>query len=147
MSVFVPHTAVSPPRGGDAGTARLDQVARAGWAAAGDAAVSYDPLLSQGILTALFTGSTGLQANSEALDVIGNNIANLNTTGFKTQSAQFKDLVYQTLSPGTAPTATTGGTDPVQQGFGVGVGAVSNLFTQGSVTPTGNSTDAAIQAR
>jgi flagellar hook protein FlgE len=96
-------------------------------------------------LTALFTGSSGLQANSEALDVIGNNIANLNTTGFKTQSANFKDLVYQTLSPGSAPTATTGGTDPAQEGFGVGVGTIANAFTQGSVTPTGTSTDAAIQ--
>jgi flagellar hook protein FlgE len=96
-------------------------------------------------LTALFTGSSGLEANSEALNVIGNNIANLNTNGFKTQTANFKDLVYQTLNSGTAPTAATGGTDPTQIGFGVGVGAVGNLFTQGAVTATGNSTDAAIQ--
>jgi flagellar hook protein FlgE len=65
-------------------------------------------------LTALFTGSTGLQANSAALDVVGNNLANLNTTGYKTQRTLFKDLVYQTLSPGSAPTATTGGTNPAQ---------------------------------
>src|SRR5579883_865771 len=96
-------------------------------------------------LTALLTGATGLQANSDALDVIGNNLANLNTTGFKTQSSLFKDMVYQTINPGSAPTTNTGGTNPVQNGFGVAVGAVESNFTQGSVTPTGRSLDAAIQ--
>ncbi len=98
-------------------------------------------------LTALFTGSTGLQANSQALDVVGNNLANLNTTGYKTQRTLFKDLVYQTLNPGSAPTATTGGTNPAQVGFGVGVGSIDSLFGQGSVTPTGRNLDAAIQGR
>jgi flagellar hook protein FlgE len=98
-------------------------------------------------LTALFTGSTGLQANSAALDVVGNNLANLNTTGYKTQRTLFKDLVYQTLSPGSAPTATTGGTNPAQNGFGVAVGSIDSLFAQGSVTPTGRNLDAAIQGR
>jgi flagellar hook protein FlgE len=96
-------------------------------------------------LTALFTGSTGLQVNSTALDIVGNNLANLNTTGYKTQRALFKDLVYQTLNPGSAPTATTGGTNPTQNGFGVGMGSVDSLFQQGSVNPTGRSLDAAIQ--
>jgi flagellar hook protein FlgE len=53
--------------------------------------------------------------------------------------------VYQTLSPGSAPTATTGGTNPAQNGFGVAVGSIDSLFAQGSVTPTGRSLDAAIQ--
>ena len=96
-------------------------------------------------LTALFTGASGLQANSAALDVIGNNLANLNTTGYKTQRTLFKDLVYQTMNPGSAPTATSGGTNPAQNGFGVAVGTVDSLFSQGSVNPTGRSLDAAIQ--
>src|SRR6266545_4609664 len=98
-------------------------------------------------LTALFTGSTGLQANSAALDVVGNNLANLNTTGYKTQRTLFKDLVYQTLNPGSAPTATAGGTNPAQNGFGVGVGSIDSLFSQGSISPTGRNLDAAIQGR
>jgi flagellar hook protein FlgE len=96
-------------------------------------------------LTALFTGSTGLQANSAALDVVGNNLANLNTTGYKTQRTLFKDLVYQTLNPGSAPSGSVGGTNPAQNGFGVAVGSIDSLFQQGSVTPTGRNLDAAIQ--
>jgi flagellar hook protein FlgE len=98
-------------------------------------------------LNALFTGSTGLQANSFALDVVGNNLANLNTTGYKTQRTLFKDMVYQTLNPGSAPSGTTGGTNPSQNGFGVSVGAIDSLFEQGSVTPTGRPLDAALQGR
>ena len=96
-------------------------------------------------LSALFTGSTGLQANSSTLDTVGNNLANLNTTGYKAQRLVFKDLVYQTLNPGSAPAGGLGGTNPTQAGFGVGVGSVDNLFQQGAVTPTGRSLDAAIQ--
>ncbi|MDB5312200.1 MAG: flgE [Gemmataceae bacterium] len=96
-------------------------------------------------LAALFTGASGLAANSQALDVIGNNLANLNTNGFKSQRTLFKDLVYQTMNPGTAPGAGTGGINPAQNGFGVGVGRVDSLFTQGAVNPTGRSLDAAIQ--
>jgi flagellar hook protein FlgE len=98
-------------------------------------------------LTALSTGSTGLQVNSQALDVVGNNLANLNTTGYKTQRTLFKDLVYQTLNPGSAPTANSGGTNPSQNGFGVGVGTIDSMFSQGSVSPTGRNLDAAIQGR
>ncbi len=96
-------------------------------------------------LSALFTGSTGLRANSSTLDTVGNNLANLNTTGYKGQRLVFKDLVYQTLNPGSAPSGGLGGTNPTQSGFGVGVGSVDNLFQQGAVTPTGRSLDAALQ--
>jgi flagellar hook protein FlgE len=96
-------------------------------------------------LSALFTGSTGLRANSSTLDTVGNNLANLNTTGYKGQRLVFKDLVYQTLNPGSAPAGGLGGTNPTQAGFGVGVGSVDNLFQQGAVTPTGRSLDAALQ--
>lgn len=96
-------------------------------------------------LSALFTGSTGLQANSNNLDTVGNNLANLNTTGYKAQRMVFKDLVYQTLNPGSAPAGSLGGTNPTQNGFGVGVGSVDNLFQQGAVTPTGRPLDVAMQ--
>ncbi len=97
------------------------------------------------LTSVLFTGSSGLQANSEDLDVVGNNLANMSTTGYKDQTTSFKDVVYQTLNPGSGPTATLGGTNPVQTGFGVTVGATSTNFSQGGITPTGNSQDAAIQ--
>lgn len=96
-------------------------------------------------LTALFTGLTGLRANSMSLDVTGNNLANLNTTGYKGQLLGFKDLVYQTMSTGSAPTGGLGGKNPSQVGFGVGVGSVATVQQQGGVTPTGRSLDAAIQ--
>lgn len=96
-------------------------------------------------ITALFAGSTGLQANSAALDVVGNNLANLNTSGYKTQRTLFQDAVYQSLSVGSPGTAGTGGTNPTQIGFGVVVGQVGTEFLQGTVTPTGRNLDAAIQ--
>jgi flagellar hook protein FlgE len=96
-------------------------------------------------LNALFVGASGLTANSTALDVIGNNLANINTTGYKTQRTLFKDMVYQTLSAGAGATQATGGTNPVQFGFGVGVGAVDSILAQGNLTPTGRNLDAGIQ--
>jgi flagellar hook protein FlgE len=97
-------------------------------------------------LTALFTGASGLSANSTALDVVGNNLANLNTTGYKTQRTLFKDQVYQLLSAGSAGTASgVGGTNAAQIGYGVGVGTVDTQFIQGPVNPTGRPLDAAIQ--
>ena len=95
-------------------------------------------------LNALFVGSSGLTTNSAALDVIGNNLANINTTGYKGQRMVFRDVVYQTLSTGTSSSATTGGINPTQVGFGVGVGAIGALFTQGNLNPTGRSLDAGI---
>ena len=96
-------------------------------------------------LNALFGGASGLAANSVVLDVVGQNLANLSTTGFKAQRAQFQDLVYQTLNPGSSPSGTTGGVNPAQAGSGVNVGAIGSLFTQGSIAPTGRVLDAAIQ--
>lgn len=98
-------------------------------------------------INALYTGASGLAANSTALDVVGNNLANLNTVGFKTQRALFRDAVYQTLSSGSAASGSFGGTNPVQMGFGVSVGAVDSLFTQGTLNPTGNALDLGINGR
>jgi len=80
---------------------------------------------------------SGLAASSDALSVIANNLANLNTTGFKDQEASFQDLFYQMIG-------STGGGDPVQQGTGVEVGSVSSNFNDGSPDSTGVDTDAAI---
>ena len=96
-------------------------------------------------ITALFSGSTGLQANSIALDVVGNNLANLNTVGYKNQRTLFQDTVYQAIGSGSPGGNGTGGTNPAQVGFGVTIGQISTQFQQGVVTPTGRSLDAAIQ--
>lgn len=97
-------------------------------------------------LTALFTGASGLIANSTALDVVGNNLANLNTTGYKTQRVLFQDQVYQMISSGSAGDgATLGGTNASQIGYGVGIGTVSTQFLQGAINPTGRPLDVALQ--
>jgi flagellar hook protein FlgE len=96
-------------------------------------------------LNALFVGASGLTANSTALDVVGNNLANINTTGYKAQRTLFRDMMYQTTSAGSAATQNIGGTNPVQFGFGVGIGSIDSLLGQGSLNPTGRNLDAGIQ--
>src|SRR6266508_3001064 len=96
-------------------------------------------------LNALFTGSSALHTFDSALDVIGNNLANLNTTGYKTQRAQFKDLLYQTVTSGSALTGNVGSINPQQLGFGVTVGAIDTTFSQGTSNATGRELDASIQ--
>lgn len=96
-------------------------------------------------LTALYTGSTGMIAFSTMLDTVGNNIANINTPGYKDQTVAFQDLFYQTLSAGSPPSNGLGGTNPIQLGQGVGTGATETDFTQGTITQTGDPLDAAIQ--
>jgi len=94
---------------------------------------------------ALFAGVTGLNANAFALDVIGNNIANLNTTAFKGSRALFGDLLAQTISGGTA--AVSGGTagiNPIQIGTGVRILGVDTDYSQGAFLTSGNVTDVAI---
>jgi flagellar hook protein FlgE len=85
---------------------------------------------------------SGLTASSEALSTIANNLANLNTTGYKDQRAQFQDLFYQSLG---STGAATGSGNPILQGAGVKIGAIGSLFTQGSVSSSGVNTDVAIQ--
>lgn len=96
-------------------------------------------------LNALFVGATALVSNSTALDIVGNNLANLNTTGFKTQRLLFKDVIYQTLSAGTGATDTVGGTNPLQFGFGVSVSSIDSILLQGTINQTGRGLDVAIQ--
>jgi flagellar hook protein FlgE len=93
----------------------------------------------------LLTGVTGLKANQEMLDVVGNNLANSNTPGFKGQRVRFADLFYQTMQPATPSTASAGGADPVQLGFGTRISSVDTLLSQGTLEPTGRDLDIGIQ--
>ncbi|MBO6512832.1 MAG: flagellar hook-basal body complex protein [Phycisphaerales bacterium] len=94
--------------------------------------------------SALFTGLTGLNAHSRKLDIIGNNIANVNTTAFKSSRVMFETLFQRNLSFGSAPGATTGGTNPRQVGNGVGIGAIQRDFNSGTINGTGDLRDLAI---
>jgi flagellar hook protein FlgE len=93
----------------------------------------------------LFTGVSGLQAHQLWLDVIGDNIANANTHGFKPSTVQFTDVLSQTLSGGSAPSAVRGGINPTQVGLGVSLGAITPNFSQGSIQTTDRNTDLAIE--
>jgi flagellar hook protein FlgE len=89
------------------------------------------------MLRSLFTGITGLNAHQQMLDITSNNIANVNTTGYKSSSAVFEDALSQTLSGGTAPAASQGGADPTQVGLGVKLAGSFANFDQGSAQVTG----------
>ena len=95
--------------------------------------------------TALFTGLSGLISNSRRLDVIGNNIANVNTTAFKSNRMQFTPTFSRNFSLGTAPGGSTGGTNPGQIGLGVTVAGTQRNFNNGAIGATGVATDVAIE--
>lgn len=97
------------------------------------------------MLRSLFAGVSGLQAHQEMMDVVGNNIANVDTTGFKSSSAVFQDLLSQILAGASSPTQTQGGTNPAQVGLGSRIAGISTNFAQGALQVTGKSTDVAIQ--
>ena len=79
------------------------------------------------------------------MDVIANNIANVNTTGYKMARVTFQDLFYQTLKGASAPQGSMGGTDPIQVGLGMTIGGINTIYTPGNPQYTGNPTDFAIQ--
>ena len=93
------------------------------------------------MLRSLFSAISGLQAHQTKMDVVGNNIANVNTVGFKSSNTVFEDTLSQLLRNGSAPTGSTAGTNPAQVGLGVKVGEVTTNFSQGSTQSTGRSTD------
>ena len=95
--------------------------------------------------TALFTGLSGLSANAKRLDVIGNNIANVNTTAFKSNRMTFSPTFSRNFSLGTAPGTTSGGTNPGQVGLGVTIAGTQRNFSNGAITATGVPTDVAIE--
>lgn len=95
--------------------------------------------------TALFTGVTALLANQRRLDVIASNIANVNTTGYRSARVLFQDLFSQTLQGARAPDANSGGSNPIQVGLGIRIASIDLNFTQGSLFTTGLASDLAIQ--
>ena len=100
-------------------------------------------------MNALSTAASGMLAQQRNVEVISNNIANLNTVGFKRQRAEFQDLLYQTLERPGALSADTGTASPngVQIGTGVKTGSVYRIIEQGNVTATGNELDLAVSGR
>ncbi|MBN4052647.1 flagellar hook-basal body complex protein [Roseiflexus sp. AH-315-K22] len=93
----------------------------------------------------MFTGLSGLQSQAAKLTVIGNNIANVNTTGYKANRMLFGTQFAQTLSEGTQPDTVTGGSNPIQIGLGVGIAGTQRDFSTGSISPTGDPAHLAIE--
>jgi len=97
------------------------------------------------MMRSLFAGVSGLRNHQIRMDVIANNIANVNTTGYKMARVTFQDLFYQTLKGASAPQGSMGGTDPIQVGLGMTIGGINTIYTPGNPQYTGNPTDFAIQ--
>ncbi len=97
------------------------------------------------MLKSLYSGVSGLQSHQVAMDVESNNIANVNTVGFKYSRANFSDLLAQTRSIATAPQGALGGKNAVQVGLGSTVNSMTRIFSQGSIQNTDKNTDVAIQ--
>ena len=97
------------------------------------------------MLKSLFSGVSGLSSHQIALDVESNNIANVNTVGFKYSRANFSDLLAQTKQIATAPQGDLGGKNPLQVGLGTQIDSTTRIFSQGSIQNTDKVTDVAIQ--
>lgn len=97
------------------------------------------------MLRSLMTGVSGVRGHQTLLDVVGNNIANVNTVGFKKSTVTFQDLLYQTSRGASSPQDNRGGINPMQVGLGVNIGAIETIHSQGQLQYTGNRTDMAIQ--
>ena len=97
------------------------------------------------MLRSLFTGISGLKQHQTMMDVTANNIANVNSAGFKSSSTVFEDTLSQMMRAAGAPQDGTGGTNPAQVGLGVRLGGISTNFSQGSTQSTGRATDLTIQ--
>ncbi|MGN6612907.1 MAG: flagellar hook protein FlgE [Angustibacter sp.] len=97
------------------------------------------------MLRSLYSGISGLRANQTMMDVVGNNIANVNTAGFKTSNTVFQDTLSQLVQGASAPTGARGGTNPAQIGLGVRVAAITTNFNPGAAQSTGRSSDVMIQ--
>jgi flagellar basal-body rod protein FlgG len=98
------------------------------------------------MIRALYSAATGMKAQETNIDVISNNLANVNTTGFKKSRADFQDLMYQyVMEPGAPTSQTTINPTGIQVGLGVKTAGVQKLFTQGDLSSTGNQLDIAIE--
>ena len=97
-----------------------------------------------GLTSAMLVGATGLHSNQFMIDTIGDNIANVNTTAFKSQRSLFETLFYRTLDGGSPPDESFGGTNPKQIGYGSGLASLQRSYAQGSLQPTGIKSDLAV---
>lgn len=97
------------------------------------------------MMASLFAGVSGLKNHQVRMNVIGNNIANVNTIGYKSGRVNFQEALVQTFRGAGRPNTVTGGTNPVQLGLGMQVAALDTLFLQGGLETTGQITDLAIQ--
>ena len=93
------------------------------------------------MLRSMNSAISGLRAHQTKLDVTGNNIANVNTVGYKSSQTVFEDTLSQVVRNGSAPSAQAGGTNPAQVGLGVKVAGITTNFEQGAAQNTGRSTD------
>ena len=96
-------------------------------------------------MRSLWAGVTGLQAHQIAMDVEGNNIANVNTVGFKYSRANFDDIIYQNSRIATGPQNRHGGVNSMQVGLGTQINSTTKIFKQGSLQTTDKQTDIALQ--
>ncbi|MDR2482120.1 MAG: flagellar hook protein FlgE [Treponema sp.] len=96
------------------------------------------------MMRSLFSGVSGLQNHQTRMDVIGNNISNINTTGFKRGRVAFQDMLYQQLSAASRPSEEVGGVNPKEVGLGMSIASIDTIHTQGSLQTTGVGTDLAI---
>lgn len=97
------------------------------------------------MMASLYSGVSGLKNHQTKLNVIGDNIANVNTIGYKTGRVNFQEALVQTFRGAGRPSAVSGGTNPLQLGLGMQVATIDNLFIQGGLETTGQITDLAIQ--
>ncbi|MBE6349557.1 MAG: flagellar hook protein FlgE [Spirochaetaceae bacterium] len=97
------------------------------------------------MMRSLYSGVSGMQNHQTRMDVIGNNVSNVNTTGFKRGRVNFQDMISQQLSGAARPTNELGGVNPKEVGLGMTVASIDTVFTQGNLQSTGVATDIAIQ--
>jgi len=97
------------------------------------------------MMRSLYSAVSGLQTHQVKMDIVANNIANVNTPGYKKSQITFQDVLSQMTKDASAPSTNSGGVNPIQVGNGVMVGAVNTVYSQGAVSTTGNSTDLMIQ--
>ena len=95
-------------------------------------------------MRSMFSGVSGLRAHQLKMDVIGNNIANVNTVGFKGQRATFQEVFSQTIKGAGSPQLGRGGTNPQQIGLGISLSSIDTFHVRGAVQRTDNNTDLAI---
>ncbi len=99
------------------------------------------------MVRSLYSGISGLRNHQVSMDVTGNNIANVNTIGYKAGRVTFEESMYQLLQGATRPAGNSGGTNPLQVGLGMAIGSIDTILTQGNLQTTGQITDLALEGK